>query len=128
MAEVSLEKIQLGALMAMSPTLLHELKADVAEDFIGQSLGTRITGYIYGKRGLTASDEKTVVVPKFPRWLPRWLRNRWTQERTVRLDCTPMILFPEVPHVFPGTPRVAMFDKSMNDRTTASDAAPLGED
>jgi hypothetical protein len=111
-SEVQLEKIRYGTMTALSPMMLHDLDVGVSTDVISGMFAARMTGYIYGKRGLTATDTRTVVVPKFPRWMPEWLRKRWTTERTVRLDCTPMVVFPEVPRdVFPGTPRVAYFDK-----------------
>ncbi len=118
LTEVQLEKIKLGAMTTMAPMMLHDLTVEQSDSlyFLSDMLAVRMTGFIYGKRGLTATDTKTVKVAKFPRWVPRWLRNRWTTERTIRLDCTPMIVFPDVPHVFPGTPRVVMFDKNEVER------------
>lgn len=90
------------------------------EDTVTDQLVLALEAYVYGRRGDTVSDTKRVSVAKFPRYIPKWLQRRWTRVRELRLDVTPMIVWPDAtfapPERFGGPIRIV--STSSSDRTT----------
>lgn len=77
------------------PSGLWRFNLETALDFAGRDLILRLTGYVYGERGVEAIEAKSYTRARFPRWLPKWLKRRWSEERTFTLNATPMLLFPD---------------------------------
>lgn len=101
-----LEKIQIAMQERMAIGLFGR-SAECYTDVLCDHLVTRINAYVLGKTGQTATASKTYYEAKLPRWIPRWLRNRWTRRRTFALDATPLLVLPEARWLPPdlGTPR-----------------------
>lgn len=68
---------------------------EILVDVMTDSLLIQLRGFVLGERGERATDRREVVVPSFPRWIPKWLRRRWTKVEAVTLSATPLLVWPD---------------------------------
>lgn len=76
-------------------------------DSVARSVVASLRGYVLGKQGERIELEKVVAVPRFPRYVPKWLRRRWTAYQTIHAWATPTVTWPEadIPAEWLGEPR-----------------------
>lgn len=113
-----LERLQFGVMQRISHTLLAGTDVDVIADIVSDDMCARMMTLVYGRKGVTAIEERSYVEAQFPRWIPRQLQKRWTRKRTVRIDATPLLLFPDASFVPPDRfgPIVFAVDKQVSMR------------
>lgn len=75
------------------PTGIHGFDADVAV-LAAERAAVRLTGYVYGRQQYGTHAE-VVTVPRFPRWIPKWLRRRWTKTEIVGIDYRSSVVWPD---------------------------------
>lgn len=71
------------------------------------------------ERAETFSRTIQVVVPKFPRWIPKWLQRRWSKLEPHTITCTVAYHYPEanikVPDLGNGYPFVQIAYRDWDD-------------
>lgn len=96
---VDIERVAFDQVMVYAQTRLPRgvqgVDCDVRFDLAADQLVATLTGYVLGQEGQSVTASTVVDVPRFPRWLPKWLRRRWTGRQTVSLDATPVLVWPE---------------------------------
>lgn len=89
---VDLIKVQARSRVA---SVLWRAEADVSIDMLTDDLVAQIMGYVYGRNGQNAIERKVYYEANFPRWLPRRLRNKWSRRRSIEVDATPLLIWPD---------------------------------
>lgn len=77
------------------PCGVWDLATDVYREETINALTMQVTGYVYGKRGQTAYASTHFREAQFPSWVPKWLQRRWTRFKTISVDATPMLVWPD---------------------------------
>jgi hypothetical protein len=103
--ELILEPLKFGCIQSMSAGV-RDIDIKLLTDITTENFAACMTATIYGIKGANTTAYRDVNVPKFPRWIPRRLRNRWTERKTIEIDATPWLLYPDNTIALPalGTP------------------------
>lgn len=86
------ERVKVKGAQAV-PTGLVLDAPDVLFDILADAVVIELTGYVLGERGPRSIVSEEVDEPRFPSWLPRWLRRRWTGRRLVEIEVEPLALY-----------------------------------
>lgn len=81
--------------------LVQYAKFDVARTVIGTLHATLMTYALSDQAGPVEESYVQWSAARFPRWMPKWLRRRWSSDRTVTLSVTPRYIYPEANVIIP---------------------------
>lgn len=81
------------------PTGVMGVKPELRRDYLADSVVASLRAFVLGKKGDSASHTEGVRVPNFPRWVPDWLRRRWTIVREVTVNVEPAVIYPHSTNV-----------------------------
>lgn len=108
-----LDLVQVAARRRLAPGFWRG-EVRLAVDVVTDDLVAEINGYVYGRSGPAVTAAKVYYETNFPRWIPRRLRNRWSRRRSIEIDATPMLLWPDAtlaPSSFGTAVRVLRVDR-----------------
>ncbi len=74
---------------------------DVHRAIVGDLVASLRTFALSDQAGPVERDVHLYDVAEFPRWVPQWLRKRWTKTRHVTLVVEPKYIYPEASVILP---------------------------
>lgn len=84
-------------------------------DLVTQDLVLGLRAFVLGESGPTLEETHEWIEYRFPRYIPRWLRRRWSKVQTIHLTMKGKIVYPEqriIDKLGPGSRVVELVDYS----------------